>query len=48
MIASQQLNAEFIMRHRLKDDYLRIDHQQSPEQERFLSLDSQALVQLGT
>jgi hypothetical protein len=40
MIASQQLNAEFIMRHRLKDNYLRIDHQQSPEQERFLCLDS--------
>ncbi|MEH2561768.1 CBASS cGAMP-activated phospholipase [Bradyrhizobium sp. AZCC 2289] len=39
MISSQQLNAEYMMRHRLKDNYLRIDHQQSPEQERFLALD---------
>jgi cGAMP-activated phospholipase len=39
MISSQQLNAEFMMRHRLKDRYLRIDHQQSPEQERYLALD---------
>jgi patatin-like phospholipase/acyl hydrolase len=39
MISSQQLNAEYMMRHRLKDNYLRVDHQQSPEQERFLALD---------
>jgi uncharacterized protein len=39
MIASQQLNAEYMIRHRLKDKYLRIDHQQSPEQERYLALD---------
>jgi uncharacterized protein len=39
MISSQQLNTEYMMRHRLRDNYLRIDHQQSPEQERFLALD---------
>jgi patatin-like phospholipase/acyl hydrolase len=39
MISSQQLNAEYMMRHRLRDKYLRIDHQQSPEQERYLALD---------
>lgn len=39
MISSQQLNAEAMMKHRLGDNYLRIDHQQSPEQERFLALD---------
>ncbi|WP_247375606.1 CBASS cGAMP-activated phospholipase [Bradyrhizobium sp. 173] len=39
MISSQQLNAEYMMRHRLKHNYLRLDHQQSPEQERYLALD---------
>src|SRR5262249_33903737 len=40
MIAAQQLNADFMLGHRLKDRYLRIDHDQSPEQERQLALDS--------
>jgi hypothetical protein len=39
MIAAQQLNADFMMRHRLRDQYLRIDQQQSPEQESYLALD---------
>jgi patatin-like phospholipase/acyl hydrolase len=47
MIATQQLNAEFMMRHRLNDNYLRIDHQQSPEQERFLSLDGASPGAIG-
>lgn len=39
MIASQQLNADYILRHRLGDGYLRIDQEQSKEQERELRLD---------
>jgi hypothetical protein len=39
MIAAQQLDAEYIVRHRLHDRYLRIDHEQSKEQERQLGLD---------
>lgn len=39
MIAAQQLNADFMLKHRLKQNYLRIDHDQSPEQERQLALD---------
>jgi patatin-like phospholipase/acyl hydrolase len=39
MIAAQQLNTDFMLRHRLRDRYLRIDQQQSPEQERYLALD---------
>jgi uncharacterized protein len=39
MIASQQLNADFMLRHRLGDAYLRIDQEQSKEQERELRLD---------
>lgn len=39
MIASQQLNVDYMMRHRLGDRYLRIDQVQSKEQERQLRLD---------
>lgn len=39
MISAQQLNTDAMMGHRLKSRYLRIDHQQSPEQERKLALD---------
>lgn len=39
MIAAQQLNTDFMLKHRLGDRYLRIDHDQSPEQERELALD---------
>jgi patatin-like phospholipase/acyl hydrolase len=39
MIASQQLNADYILRHKLGDAYLRIDQEQSKEQERELRLD---------
>jgi uncharacterized protein len=39
MIAAQQLNADFMLKHRLKQNYLRIDRDQSPEQERQLALD---------
>jgi patatin-like phospholipase/acyl hydrolase len=39
MISAQQLNADYVLRHRLQDRYLRIDHDQSPEQERSLALD---------
>ncbi|KYK50320.1 patatin [Bradyrhizobium liaoningense] len=40
MISAQQLNTDYMMNHRLQARYLRIDHQQSPEQERQLALDS--------
>jgi len=40
MISAQQLNTDAMMSHRLQARYLRIDHQQSPEQERKLALDS--------
>lgn len=39
MIAAQQLIADAVMKHRLGANYLRIDRQQSAEQERFLALD---------
>jgi hypothetical protein len=39
MIASQQINADAILKHRLDDRYLRIDQDRSPEQERHLGLD---------
>jgi hypothetical protein len=39
MIASQQLNADYMLRHRLGGAYLRIDQEQSKEQERELRLD---------
>jgi patatin-like phospholipase/acyl hydrolase len=39
MISAQQLNDEYILQHRLGDRYLRIDHEQSPEQEQHLALD---------
>jgi patatin-like phospholipase/acyl hydrolase len=40
MISAQQLNTEYMIGHRLQARYLRIDHQQSPEQERQLALDA--------
>ena len=39
MISAQQLNADHILGHRLGPRYLRIDHDQSPEQEQSLALD---------
>lgn len=39
MISAQQQNAGYILGHRLGERYLRIDHEQSPEQERSLALD---------
>ncbi|WP_287304595.1 CBASS cGAMP-activated phospholipase [Mesorhizobium sp.] len=39
MIAAQQIIADAVMKHRLGGNYLRIDRQQSAEQERFLALD---------
>lgn len=39
MIASQQLNTDYMMQHRLGDHYVRIDRIQSKEQERQLRLD---------
>jgi patatin-like phospholipase/acyl hydrolase len=39
MIAAQQLNADYIVRQLLRERYLTIDQDQSPEQERFLALD---------
>lgn len=39
MIGSQQLNVDYMMRHRLGESYLRIDQVQSKEQERQLRLD---------
>ena len=39
MLAAQQLNTDYMMKHILRDQYLRIDHEQSPEQERYLGLD---------
>jgi patatin-like phospholipase/acyl hydrolase len=39
MISTQQINASAILEHRLAQRYLRIDHDQSKEQERFLGLD---------
>lgn len=39
MISAQQLNTDVMIGHRLQTRYLRIDHQQSPEQERKLALD---------
>lgn len=38
-ISSQQIDTEFVMKHKLKDNYLRIDKVQSREQERDLTLD---------
>lgn len=40
MIAAQQLSTEYMLQHRLGERYVRIDHEQSKEQERSLSLDS--------
>lgn len=39
IISSQQRSVEFMMRHRLGDRYLRLDAEQSKEQERALGLD---------
>lgn len=39
MISAQQMNTDAMIGHRLKARYLRIDHDQSPEQERKLALD---------
>jgi patatin-like phospholipase/acyl hydrolase len=39
MIASQQINTDAVVKHRLGDRYLRIDQAQSKEQERYLALD---------
>jgi patatin-like phospholipase/acyl hydrolase len=39
MIASQQRSTDFMLRHRLRDRYVRIDALQSKEQERILGLD---------
>lgn len=39
MISAQQLNTDAMIGHRLKTRYLRIDQDQSPEQERKLALD---------
>ncbi len=39
MIASQQINADAMLRHRLGGNYQRIDHDRSPEQDRYLGLD---------
>jgi patatin-like phospholipase/acyl hydrolase len=39
IIASQQHSVDYIMRHRLADRYLRLDTDQSKEQERHLALD---------
>ncbi len=39
MIASQQSSVDFMLSHRLGDAYLRIDEEQSKEQERVLGLD---------
>lgn len=40
MISAQQINAEYMLKHRLADNYLRIDNQQSAQQEQYLALDS--------
>lgn len=37
--AAQQQLVDFLMKHQLEDRYLRIDHQQSPEQQAYLGLD---------
>jgi uncharacterized protein len=47
MIAAQQLNADYMVKHRLEDRYLRIDGDQSPEQERYLALDVASLGAIG-
>jgi len=39
MIASQQINSGAMVGHRLGTNYLRIDHDRSPEQDRYLGLD---------
>lgn len=39
MIATQQMNSDAMLKHVLGERYLRIDHLQSREQERFLGLD---------
>ena len=39
IIASQQRSVDFMLRHRLGDRYLRLDEEQSKEQERILGLD---------
>jgi uncharacterized protein len=39
MIAAQQLNADYIMKHRLGDHYYRIDRSQSANQQASLALD---------
>ncbi|PKQ05139.1 MAG: patatin, partial [Alphaproteobacteria bacterium HGW-Alphaproteobacteria-11] len=39
MISAQQINASAMLQHRLNDRYLRVDHEQSREQERSLGLD---------
>ncbi len=39
MIAAQQMNTDYMLRHRLRENYLRIDQPQSKEQERQLGLD---------
>lgn len=39
MMASQQASVDFMVKHRLKENYLRLDEVQSKEQERVLALD---------
>lgn len=39
MIGAQQMNADFVLRHKLGDRYLRIDRDQSTEQSKLLALD---------
>lgn len=39
MIGAQQMNADFVLRHKLGNRYLRIDHDQSAEQSKHLALD---------
>ena len=39
MIGAQQMNADFVLRHKLGDRYLRIDEEQSAEQAKQLALD---------
>ena len=39
MIGAQQMNSDFVLRHKLGDRYLRIDQEQSAEQSKHLALD---------
>jgi len=48
MMASQQKSVEFMARHRLQDRYLRLDEEQSPEQNADLALDMATPHAIGT